>query len=494
MMAAAALTQGASAAAEPWAPQRAVGRRRTDAARASDLFRQLDEQIIAGMREYGIPGVAVAVLYRDQVHLRGFGVTNARYPVPVDENTLFRVGSTTKTFTGTAIMRLAGQGRLDLDAQVRRYLPDFQAPAGAQTVTVRQLLNHTAGWLGQDLHDTGRGADALPDYVAGIHRLPQLTSPGALFSYNNAAIALAGRLIEGITGTTYEFAIQDLLLRPLGLRHSSFFPDQIIGYSAAASHDVVNGTAVVRPRDWYIPRSVNPSGGLISTAADQLAWARFHLGDGRAPGGTRLLPETLLKEMRAHPGPGGTDIVELTGIGVTWQLRPTAQGVQIVQHGGDWKGERTGFLMVPAQDFAMTVLANSVTASGLMLELIVKDWAIRLFTGLTNLPAPQRLLSPAELAPYEGRYLWQEIDAAGRVTETVKTMAAHDGGLHVVTTGANAEPPLILTFYESPYGRDYVLRKDADGVPSGLRCDFIRDAAGHVRWFRYGGGVQRHQI
>jgi hypothetical protein len=73
-------------------------------------------------------------------------------------------------------------------------------------------------------------------------------------------------------------------------------------------------------------------------------------------------------------------------------------------------------------------------------------------------------------------------------------MTTHDGGLHVVTTGANAEPPLILTFYESPYGRDYVLRKDAEAVPSGLRCDFIRDTAGHVRWFRYGGGVQRHQI
>jgi CubicO group peptidase (beta-lactamase class C family) len=463
------------------------------AGRARELFRLLDEKITAGMRDFAIPGVAVGVLYQGHVHLRGFGVTNTRYPAPVTPDTLFRAGSTTKTFTGTAVMRLADAGRLELGREVRHYLPGFQAPPGAAAVTVRELLNHTAGWLGQDLRDTGRGTSALPRYVAGIHRLPQLTPPGTVFSYNNAAIALAGYLIERVTGTTYEYAIRDLLLAPLGLRHSFFFSDEIIGYRAAASHTMVNGTAVPQPRDWYLPRSVAAAGGLICTATDLLRWARFHLGDGRAPDGRRLLSPASLAGMRTRPGPGGTDIVELTGIGVTWQLRPTAQGVRIVQHGGDWHGERSGFLMVPEQGFALTLLANSVSASGLLLELFVKDWAIELFTGLTNLPARQRRLSPAQLAAYEGRYRWQEIGASGRVAETVKTMTARDGSLYCVTTGANAEPPLVFTFYDSPAGPDYVLRKDASGTPTGLRCDFIRDPAGQVRWFRYGGGIQRRE-
>src|SRR6266511_3146587 len=108
------------------------------------LFRELDEKIRAGMVKYGIPGVAVAVLYRGAEYVRGYGVTNVDYPVPVDGDTVFRIGSTTKTFTGTTVMRLVEQGLLDLDAPVRTYLPDFRVAdeAAAARVTLRQCLNH----------------------------------------------------------------------------------------------------------------------------------------------------------------------------------------------------------------------------------------------------------------------------------------------------------------------------------------------------------------
>jgi len=94
---------------------------------------------MAGMARYVIPGAAVAVLYRGRLHVRGFGITNVSHPVPVDGQTLFRIGSTTKTFTGTAAVRLVEAGRLNLDAPVLRYLPDFEPPPGARGVTVRQL-------------------------------------------------------------------------------------------------------------------------------------------------------------------------------------------------------------------------------------------------------------------------------------------------------------------------------------------------------------------
>jgi CubicO group peptidase (beta-lactamase class C family) len=112
----------------------------------------------------------VSVIHKGKRYIKGYGVTNVDHPVPVDGDTLFRIGSTTKTFTGTAAMRLVDRGRLDLDARVREYLPHFATsePSVARRVTVRQLLNHSTGWLGEYYADMGRGDDALERYVTGI--------------------------------------------------------------------------------------------------------------------------------------------------------------------------------------------------------------------------------------------------------------------------------------------------------------------------------------
>ena len=108
------------------APAEAEASPRTRGDGGSDaLFDELDAKIRAGMKEHGIPGVAVGVIHRGERYIKGYGVTNVDYPTPVDGDTLFRIGSTTKTFTGTAAMRLVDRGKLDLDARVRTYLPDF---------------------------------------------------------------------------------------------------------------------------------------------------------------------------------------------------------------------------------------------------------------------------------------------------------------------------------------------------------------------------------
>ena len=150
--------------------------------------------VLASAR-YAIPGVSLAMLYRGRRYVRGYGVTNVDYPVRIDGNTVFRAASNTKTFTGTAVMRLVDEGRLDLDATVRSYLPDFRTSqsAVADRVTLRQVLNHSAGWLGDYLVDTGQGDDALAEYVARFVDIPQLTPVGQVFSYNNTALSLAGR-------------------------------------------------------------------------------------------------------------------------------------------------------------------------------------------------------------------------------------------------------------------------------------------------------------
>src|SRR5580704_19304182 len=143
-------TAAAALAVAPWTgsaraqPAPAMNDKTADA-----LFRALDERIEAAMKRYHVPGVAVGVCWQGHEHVRGFGVTNVDHPLPVDADTLFRIGSTTKTFTATAMMRLVEQGRVDLRAPVRTYLPDLALSdeAVANSVTVRQLMNHSAGWL-----------------------------------------------------------------------------------------------------------------------------------------------------------------------------------------------------------------------------------------------------------------------------------------------------------------------------------------------------------
>jgi CubicO group peptidase (beta-lactamase class C family) len=435
---------------------------------------RLAEKIEAAMERYAIPGVGLGVWYGGKEYVRGFGVTNVDDPSPVTGDTVFRIGSTSKTFTGTALMRLVERGLLRLDRPVRHYLPDFRTadPSVGPRVTVRQLLNHTAGWQGDYFEDTGQADDALAKYVTGMARLPQLTPPGKVFAYNNAAISLSGRLIEVVTGQTYESAVRRLVVDPLGLNHSRFFIDELAGFSVAASHNVVDGKAVVEPSFYPMPRALHPAGGLISSARDQIRFARFHLGDGTVPGsGTRLLDRRSLAAMQSCPGPGGTLFVELDGVGVTWMLRPTTEGPTVVQHGGDWAGQHSGFLMVPERDFAITVLTNSEGGPALTAELFADDWALRQFAHVSNLPAIPRPLSPAQLAEYEGSYTAEQIglDSEPAALTLDGTVAAR------------------LAFYR----RDYVLMLTAAGEPDHTRANFVRDPAGEVRWLRLGGRLWR---
>lgn len=471
-----------------------------EATAEDSAFGELDAKIEAGMQSYGIPGVAVGVLAGGQEYIKGYGVTNVDHPVPVDADTVFRIGSTTKTFTGTAMMRLVDEGTVELDAPVRRYLPDFAVadPAVGAEVTVRQLLNHTSGWLGDDLQDFGRGDDALARYVASMTRLPQLTPPGSVFAYNNAGLVVAGRIIEVVTGSTYEAAVQNLLLDPLELSRTRFFSDQIIGLNIAASHTVVDGKPAVDTGFWEFPRSCNPTGSLISSVRDQVRYARFHLGDGTAPDGLRLLSRQAVEAMRSDPGAGGTLQVELTGMGVTWMLRPSAENETIVQHGGTWSGQRSGFFLVPGRDFAMTALTNSEGGAQLLTDLFADDWALRRFAGVGNLPATPQVLGAGELTPYEGRYATQQVVETGSLESVVIDFVARDGRLHgTMSDGAdpstnpdeNGGAQLGLAFYKADYGLDL----GPDGTPVGTRSDFVRGDDGNIAWFRSHGRLYRRQ-
>jgi CubicO group peptidase (beta-lactamase class C family) len=470
---------------------------------ADALFRELDAKIEAAMADNDIPGVAVGVLYQGHEHVRGYGVTNRDYPVPVDGDTLFRTGSITKTFTGTTMMRLVEQGLVDLTAPVRRYLPDLQLAdeSVATAVTVRQLLNHSAGWLGDYYEDTGR-ADALSRYAAGMTAVPQLTPLGQVMSYNNAVVVIAGYLIETLTGQSYEAAVHSLVLDPLGLDHSFFNADEFIGYNVTASHTTVNGESVVNPPVWRIWRSLFPTGALVSSARDLLRYARFHLSDGADIEGPPVLSAASLQAMRSDLGPGGTIPFETGGVGVNWWLRLTAEGVPVWQHNGDWAGQHAAVFFIPDQGLAFTGLVNSDSGNGLLRDLSDGDWLLERFTGLHNPPAVPQTLSASQLAPYEGRYTAQAIDPPpGDSAETTIIIRALDGrlGVRLVSgdTTPELDPELVATtpeFQAAFYRDNYVVGLDANGQPVPFRANFLPGPNGDIAWLSLGGRLHRHMV
>jgi Beta-lactamase len=243
---------------------------------------------------------------------------------------------------------------------------------------------------------------------------------------------------------------------------------------------------VVQPDFFRVWRSLDAAGALISSARDQLRYVRFHLGDGTAPGGARLLTRQSLLGMRSNPGPGGTLGFDLDGVGVTWQLRPSAEGVRIVQHGGDWAGQHSGLLMVPDRGFAMTLLTNSDGGAGLVTELFLDDWALRRFAGISNPPAVPLELTPEELAPYEGTYRQQSIGPTGAVETTEFDIITVDRRLVVTVVG---EPFARLAFYRP----DRVILEGPNGEPGMLRADFVCGAGGRVDWARASGRLARHE-
>ncbi len=339
--------------------------------------------------------------------------------------------------------------------------------------------------MGDDYASYGRGEDALTKYVAGMALLRQLTPVGEVLAYNNAAVNLAGRVIETVTGLSYEEAIAKLVLEPLGLERTGFFTDELIGYNIAASHAVEKGVAAVDPSTWWFPRSLDATGGLISSARDQLRYARFHLGNGEAYDGKRVMSPQTLVAMRSNPGPGGTLRMEVDGVCVTWFQRRTVQGAPIFQHGGAWGGQHSDFFFIPARGFAMTTLTNSTTGPMLINELTRSGWAIERFVGLSNPPANPEKRSPAQLQPYEGHYIGWTIPPDGSPEKPVALnveLREAGGGLR-----ASGDLDLTMAFYRG----DYVLTTDADGQHH--RSDFVRGTDGRVAWLRDGGRIYAHQ-
>ena len=169
---------------------------------------------------------------------------------PATADSLFQIGSITKVWTATVVMQLVDEGLLELDTPVVEVLPELRLsdPDVTKSVTIRHLLTHTSGIDGDVFTDTGRGDDCLEKYVDLLAEAGQNHPLGATWSYCNSGFSLLGRVIEKLTGTTWDPALRDRLFTPLGLTRTVTLPEEALLHSAAVGHVDVEGEQVADAR------------------------------------------------------------------------------------------------------------------------------------------------------------------------------------------------------------------------------------------------------
>lgn len=435
------------------------------------------------MKEYGVPGVALGIVADGTLTVRGLGITNIEDPLPVTAHTVFPIASISKTFTATAMMRLVEQGKIDLRAPVRTYLPDFRVrdEAVSRDVTLWHLLTHLGGWEGQ-VSGPDRGADTLRNFVASITDLMQVAPPGKAWSYNNAGFSIAGRVIEVATGNSINRAMRDLVFQPLGLEHAGTSAGDFIVQRFAAGHTTRDGkTTLQRP---FSPSSSVTAGGVGLCITDLLAYARFHMGDGTAANGDRVLKKDALDQMRAAQlRKQGTD----DDIGLAWHIRQVGP-IRTFGHGGTLGGHILLLEIVPERNFAIAILTNANTGWRLIQD--VERDALKSYLGATyahnqaiahrglveTLPSVQPLAEQPDPSPYLGSYARPNNSYVVRV-ESGKLFVQDrpNGG------GTPRDSPVAF------YGPDRVVV--TDGPDRGQSIEFVRDDAGRVNWIRVVGRV-----
>ncbi|MHB8507959.1 MAG: serine hydrolase domain-containing protein [Candidatus Dormibacteria bacterium] len=448
------------------------------------LHDQLEQKLAEAMERLKVPGVSIGLYHEGEEDYIHRGVTSIDNPLEVNGDTLFQIGSTTKTYTATALMILVEQGKLDLDAPVRKYIPEFRLKdeSVAEAVTVLQLLNHTGGWVGDVFTDTGDGDDYLEKYVELLVELDQVNPLGKFASYNNAAFVVAGLVVQRVAGKRFEDAIRELVLEPLGMEDSFLFPKAVMTRRFAVGHGEREDVLKVS-QPWALPRSANPPGGIISTAADQVRYARFHLGDGRGADGKVLLSPESLKRMQEPTS-------ELRGgalgdfVGISWLLRDV-DGTRVVAHGGTTNGQLSAFALVPAHDFGFTILTNSEKGGALNHEL--SEWILEAYLGVKEVEEEPLDVSDEELASFSGEYDNRNAIIRVSVDEgRLKLVAAYtaEGREKIVAALGENPPDPEPIFARLLSATRYVV---SEGDAKGMKGTFVLDDAGQVSALELGG-------
>lgn len=390
----------------------------TELAKPEVLTAKIDAIAAEHLAKPGAAGLSIAVASKGKVLLaKGYGVADAEFDVPADASTMFRIGSVTKQFTAALILRYVEQGKLTLDDELSKYLPQF--PQHGHEVNIRQLLNHTSGI--PSYTDVGEAWERVWPLELDHAQLLALVSdkmfdfePGEDWRYNNTGYYLLGMLIEKIGGAPYGEVLQKELFGPLGLKQTRYDSNIELIKGRAQGYTLNDGKLV---NDQAIGMGQpGAAGGLISTGSDLLRWEMALVG------GKVIDAKSFALMSTPTVLPDGRD----THYGFGLMLGQFA-GFPRIQHGGGIFGFNSMLLCLPKQDLYVAVISNGEPISSAEIADAVSYAALAIVK-----PTAKDETIPAELlALLPGQYSIPAIKLDA-------TLSAKDGKLWLQATGQDA--------------------------------------------------------
>ena len=329
---------GAQTTSSSAAPSRAALVQRIDSL--------VEEHLLAGPAA----SAAIAVVKgTDTILMRGYGYADAKTHRLAGPTTIYEIGSITKQFTSAAIMRLVEQGKINLDDDLSKYLPNF--PLHGHHVTIRQLLNHTSGIHSYTSSPAWRAtwaADLSPDSIVGFVARDSFDfAPGTAWRYNNTGYVLLGMVIEKVAGEPYARYLDEQFFKPLGLQQTTYCPAQRLrDTSYAEGYSARDGQFVAA--DYLSMTHPFSAGALCSSVKDYLIWQRaLHGGRVVSPHSYMLMttPDTLTNGKRLTYG---------FGLGVA-----DVGGHHAIAHGGGINGYTTSQVYFPADSLSVILFTNT---------------------------------------------------------------------------------------------------------------------------------------
>jgi CubicO group peptidase (beta-lactamase class C family) len=327
----------------------------------------LVSRLAASIQKHKVPGASAAVFRDGQWEVAAAGVTNVTTGVDVTAETVMHIGSITKVLTATLVMQLVDEGRVDLAAPLKRYLPDFQVADRDATklITVEMLLNHTCGIDGEYFPDAGPDAERIEDVIPRIARQGQIHAPGAELSYCNSGAVLAGYLAQRLLGKSWYTLIEERIFKPLELQHSVVQPADALLHRATVGHFLNKDGTNTRTSFAFLNSSFAPAGATAMLAAKDLAtFALAHMNDGVGANGHRLLSAASARRMQRQSatwrGVGGG------GFGLGWMTFDKG----IVGHDGGGPGIVSWLYADPGAKTVAAVLTNAAHGGPVLDEII----------------------------------------------------------------------------------------------------------------------------
>jgi CubicO group peptidase (beta-lactamase class C family) len=324
-----------------------------------------DEYVNKAIKDWGVPGVAIAIVKDDKiVFAKGFGVRELNKPEPVDQLTIFAIGSSSKAFTAASLAILVDQAKIKWDDPATKYLPGFQLfdPYSTRELTVADLLSHRSGLARGDMLWYASEHDR-DEVLRRVRYLKPSWSLRSRFGYQNIMFLAAGQIIPSVTGKTWDDFLRERIFTPLNMKSTSTSIKAFAGSANVASpHSKIEDK--VRAVAWRNIDNIAPAGSINSNVQDMAQWIRFNLGEGMYEK-QRVLSAGSIKAMQTPlsivglDGPRGSLYPEAHFLtyGLGWFLSDY-RGRKLVEHGGAIDGMRAQVGMIPEEKLGLVVLSN----------------------------------------------------------------------------------------------------------------------------------------